>query len=82
MAESERYKYNNNYSYNMATTIQISDATRQLLEQVKEEEEASSYDEVIKKLLEKHTKTPKSMFGIGKGMKPWSKKDRMNLHEL
>lgn len=66
----------------MSTTIQISDETKQLLEHVKTQEEAPSYDEVIKILLEKHTKIPKSMFGVGKGMKLWSKKDRMVLHEL
>ncbi len=66
----------------MATTIQISDETKQLLEHLKTEEEAPSYDQVIKILLEEHTKIPKSMFGVGKEMKSWSKKDRMNLHDL
>ncbi|MBS3137998.1 hypothetical protein J4232_06205 [Candidatus Woesearchaeota archaeon] len=66
----------------MATTIQISDGTKQLLERAKAEEDASSYDEVIKKLLQKYTNVPKTMFGCGKGMKSWSKKDRMMLNEL
>ena len=66
----------------MSTTIQISDGTKQLLERAKVTEEASSYDEIIKKLLQQYTNVPKTMFGHAKGMKPWSKKDRMMLHEL
>lgn len=35
-----------------------------------------------KQLLTKHTFIPSSLYGEGKHMKPWSKKDRMGLHEL
>ncbi len=66
----------------MATTIQVSDETKQLLEKIKEEDEAVSYDEIIKKLLGKHTKIPVSLFGCGKGMKQWAKKERMIFHGL
>lgn len=64
----------------MATTIQISDSTKQLLELLKEQEEASSYDQVLQKLLRQHTKVPKSMFGTMKDIK-WKKSDRMDFHE-
>ena len=66
----------------MPTTIQISETTLQILKGLKEEEEASSYDEVIRHLAQKHTRVPKSMFGSAKGMK-WNKStDRMDFHEL
>ncbi|HLD04117.1 MAG TPA: hypothetical protein VJG90_00200 [Candidatus Nanoarchaeia archaeon] len=65
----------------MHTTIQVSKTTKQLLEMVKEQKEAASYDEVIKTLLKKDMKIPDSMFGVDKGLK-WNKKtDRMKFHE-
>jgi hypothetical protein len=35
----------------MTTTIQVSNTTKQLLEKVKAEEHAASYDEIIQRLL-------------------------------
>lgn len=66
----------------MHTTIQVSKTTKQLLETAKEEKDAASYDEVIKALLEKDMKIPKSMFGTNPSLS-WSKKeDRMKFrHE-
>ena len=65
----------------MATTIQVSDGTKQILEKLKEEQQANNYDQVIQKLLLKKTKIPASMFGSASGIK-WKKKDRMGFNEL
>lgn len=64
----------------MSTTIQISNTTKQMLEQLKEKENAKSYDEIITALMKKHTKLPKSMFGTLKG-KGWTKHDRLEFRE-
>lgn len=65
----------------MTTTVQISDATKQILDWLKKEENAATYDEVIYNAVTIHTNVSKSMFGTFKG-KSWSKKDRLQLHEL
>lgn len=65
----------------MATTIQITNATKQLLEILKKKENAPSYDKIIYELAKKDTKISKSMFGSVKGLK-WNKKDRIQLHGL
>jgi len=65
----------------MSTTIQISNTTKQMLEQLKKKENAKSYDEIINNLMKKHTKIPKSMFGALKG-KGWTKEDRLDFREF
>lgn len=65
----------------MATTIQISNTTKQVLEKLKTEEKVESYDQVIQTLVKMHTRVPKSMFGSFKGLK-WKKSDRLDLREL
>ena len=60
----------------MTTTIQVSDETKQLLQMIREREDAKSYDEVIQHVLKTHAQVPKSMFGALKGFK-WKKKDRI-----
>ncbi len=64
----------------MATTIQVSDSTKQLLEKLKKEEKVNSYDEIIQELLFARTKVSKSMFGADRTL-TWTKKDRMVFHE-
>lgn len=65
----------------MATTIQVSNTTRQILEQIKKEAHVNSYDQVIQHLVRKHTKIPKSLFGSIPGMR-WNKEDdRMKFHD-
>ena len=64
----------------MATTIQVSQLTRQVLEKLKTEEKAHSFDEVIQILVKKVDKVPSSMFGSAT-LSPWTKKDRMDFHE-
>ncbi len=62
----------------MTTTIQISDTTKQILESLKEKENVTSYDILLKNILKKHTKITKSMFGSIKGIK-WKKEDRADI---
>ncbi len=64
----------------MATTVQISDTTRQKLEVLKKKEGLGSLDEVISRIADKELKTPKSMFGKAK-ISSWKKSDRMKFHE-
>ena len=65
----------------MATTIQVSDATRQLLELLKVKRKAASFDQVIDELAREKVGVPHSMFGSVKGLQ-WKKQDRMRFHEL
>ena len=66
----------------MATTIQIQETTKQVLDSVKNQEHLASYDETINHLLHTHLDIP-DMFGYTK-TRPlrWSKKDEMDSHEL
>jgi hypothetical protein len=76
----EKYKY---YGYNysiMSTTIQVSIATKQLLDTVKKKKHIKTYDRVIQQLLEKQENIPKSMFATFKDMN-WTKEDRMDFNE-
>ena len=63
----------------MATTIQISDITRQKLGVLKEQEGLHTLDEVISKIVDRELKIPKSMFGRMK-ISGWKKSDRMRFH--
>ena len=74
--------YNYGYSYSdMATTIQVSNSTKQILELLKKKEKADSYDQVIQHLVQEHTHIKKSMFGTSKGT-GWKKEDRLEFREL
>ena len=64
----------------MATTIQVSETTRQMLEMVKKKMGAKSLDETLQKVLEEQLDVPKSMFGTLKGkMKPFTRKERLDM---
>jgi predicted CopG family antitoxin len=64
----------------MATTIQISDETKQLLSSLKTEER-KTYDEIIKALIKKQNLTPQSMFGTHKNLR-WNKEeDRLRFDD-
>ena len=65
----------------MATTIQVSNTTRQLLELYKKQSKETSYDKVLNKIISEKLNIPKSMFGAAKGMK-WTKADRGDDREL
>jgi len=62
----------------MATTIQVDDTTRQMLEMAKRKIGARSLDETIRKVLLSELKAPKSMFGSLK-TKPFTRKDRNEM---
>lgn len=66
----------------MATTIQVRETTKQLLDSVKTDEEFESYDEAIRHLLKSHVEV-KDMFGATK-KKPlkFGREDEMVFHEL
>ncbi len=64
----------------MATTIQVSETTRHMLELAKNRTGAKSFDEALQRLLEEQLDLPKSMFGTLKGkLKPFSRKDRLEM---
>lgn len=65
----------------MATTIMLSDSTKEMLEMYKEKEHATSFDACVRELLLAHLKIPQSMAGAYKGMK-WTKADRAEFREL
>lgn len=56
------------YGDNVQTTIRIDEKVAKLLEEVKHKEKMKSYNEVIKKLLEREKL---SMFGSDKDLKKW-----------
>ena len=62
----------------MATTIQVSEKTRHLLELAKVKTGSKSLDETIQKLL-KRLPPPKSMFGSQKGIGPFTREDRLDM---
>ena len=64
----------------MATTIQVSETTRHMLEVAKQRLAAKSFDEVLRIVLEEKSESPKSMFGSLKGkMKPFTRKYRQEM---
>ena len=75
-----------NYSYVlvicMPTTVQISERTLQMLNKLKAEMHARSYDEVIKTLILEKEGIPRSMFGSNRRLRPFSPEDEAELHEL
>ncbi len=64
------------------TTVQVDEKTLQLLNKLKEEMRARSHDEVIKTLISERKKIPRSMFGTNPKLKPFSKEDEAEFHEL
>jgi predicted CopG family antitoxin len=51
----------------MTTTVQVRDETRRLLERLKKQMGASSFDEVISKLARSKVGVPDSLFGVCRG---------------
>ena len=66
----------------MATTIQVSGTTKQMLDMLKEREHIGTYDLLLQHIITTHTDVPKSMFGSVKGLKWKKEEDRLKLHEL
>jgi len=66
----------------MPTTVQVSEKTLQMLNKLKEEMRARSHEEVIKTLIFERKKIPSSMFGSNPRLKPFSREDEAEFHEL
>ena len=66
----------------MPTTVQVDEKTLQMLNKIKKDMKARSHDEVIRSLIIERKKIPKSMFGSNRKLKPFSKKDEAEFHEL
>lgn len=66
----------------MATTIQVSDTTKQMLDMLKEKKQAKTHDMVIQQLAQAEMKIPESMFGAAKGMRWKKEEDRAVFREL
>jgi hypothetical protein len=66
----------------MPTTVQVDEKTLQMLNVIKKETKARSHYQVIKALIVERNKIPCSMFGSNPALKPFSKKDEAEFHEL
>ena len=66
----------------MPTTVQVDEKTLQMLNKIKKETNARSLDAVIRTLITERKKIPHSMFGSNRELKPFSKKDEAEFHEL
>jgi len=66
----------------MATTIEIKHETQRLLERLKRELNARSYDEALRKVLKERLDIIDSMFGVDKGrISQFEEEDRMEDRE-
>ncbi len=66
----------------MNTSIQITKETLEKLKRLKKVIKASTYDELINKLINKAQNIPDTMFGIDNGkIKKFSKEDRIAFRE-
>jgi hypothetical protein len=66
----------------VATTIQVSRKTKQLLDALKRRLSAKSYDEVIQKLMIEKLKIPTSMFGSNLKLSSFTEREEAEFHEL
>lgn len=66
----------------MPTTVQVAEKTLQMLNKLKEEMSARSYDEVIRALISERKGIPRSMFGANRKLKSFSEEDEAEFHEL
>ncbi|MEM0172686.1 MAG: hypothetical protein QXJ23_10455 [Thermofilum sp.] len=66
----------------MATTIQVSRRTRQLLEALKKKLSAKSYDEALQKLLAEKMGISTSMFGSNPKLSSFREEEEAEFHEL
>ncbi|MEM3713183.1 MAG: hypothetical protein QXR97_06580 [Thermoproteota archaeon] len=66
----------------MATTIQVSRKTRQLLDALKKKLSAKSYDEVLQRILAEKTEIPSSMFGSNPELSSFREEEEAEFHEL
>jgi hypothetical protein len=65
----------------METTLQLDKSTVQILKDMKKKSGARSYDEVIRVLILKERKVPKSIFGSNPRLGPFKEEDRAEIRE-
>jgi len=65
----------------MQTTILLEKETVQVLEKLKSKYNVNSYDKLIREMIGKETRVPKSLFGAHPKMKSF-KRDGKDFHEL
>ena len=66
----------------MPTTVQVDEKTLQMLNKIKKEMNAGSHDQVIKSLILERKNIPCSMFGSNRKLKPFTREDEAEFHEL
>jgi hypothetical protein len=66
----------------MTTSVQVSERTLQLLNELKLEEGLESYDQVIRQLISDRMKIPRSMFGSNRRLQRFTARDHAESHEL
>lgn len=66
----------------MATTIQVSRKTKQLLDVMKRRWSAKSYDEVLRRLIAEKMGMPASLFGSNPRLSPFEESEEAEFHEL
>jgi predicted CopG family antitoxin len=65
----------------MTTTVQVRDETRRLLERLKKQMGAPSYDDVIRRLARSKSGIPDSLFGACKGSRRFVR-EREDEHRI
>jgi hypothetical protein len=66
----------------MSTTIQTSKKTAQQLRELMKKTGAKSYDEVISRLVRERDHALVSLFGSNPKLKPFTKSDEAEFHDL
>ena len=66
----------------MPTTVQVDEKTLQMLNKIKKETNAVSHNQVIKTLILERKNIPCSMFGSNRKIKPFTKEDEAEFHDL
>jgi predicted CopG family antitoxin len=66
----------------LPTTVQVDEKTLQMLNKIKKEMKATSHDQVIKSLICKRKKIPRSMFGSNRKLKSFTQEDEAEFPEL
>jgi len=64
------------------TTVQVDEKTLQMLNKIKKETNAVSHNQVIKTLILERKNIPCSMFGSNRKIKPFTKEDEAEFHDL
>lgn len=66
----------------MSTTVEVKRNTAKVLEELKRKYHAKSMDETLRRLISKAENVPQTMFGAHPRMKPFTRSDEAESHEL